>query len=169
MRGAWHHIVLIHENTITKLYLDGNLVSTNSLTGKPLSAVGRPLIAGCRIVKSDYFYKGKLDDIELFNCALDVNAINDLYNVNLSTTTINQASTPKLDLYPNPSTGLINYSADKMIQQVELIDMTGKVILQQQNIHQQSGTITAKQNGCYLLKVYFEDASFSTKKVIINK
>ena len=76
--GTWHHIVALCYQDFIKLYLDGELQSTN--TGVIGTQSNYSLIAGKDPAASDYFYRGSMDDIRVYNRTLSEAEILELYN-----------------------------------------------------------------------------------------
>jgi hypothetical protein len=65
-----------------------------------------------------------------------------------------QTQLEHLALYPNPTTGMLNFTNDQPIDQVEIYNMLGQLVAQQ-NLHAKTGTINMTQlsAGTYLVKV----------------
>ena len=85
------------------------------------------------------------------------------------TSLINNISTPKknihqIDIYPNPSTGIIHIQAPYNFSEVIISDIVGKTIFQQQ-FRSNDETIFLPEyfSGIYFIKIYFEE------QVICNK
>lgn len=79
--GTWHHVALTIGTDGAILYVDGSQVGKNAnVTIKPndfkpfLNYIGRSQFAG------DPTLKGSIDDVRLFNYALTVDDVDDLYN-----------------------------------------------------------------------------------------
>jgi len=89
--GAWHNIVLHHDySDSTSIFVDGNFIgkSTVSLTGD-FDIIGNPLVLGYSAEANANFYNGKMDDIRIYNRALSLSEIDDLYNEPDPSTIIN--------------------------------------------------------------------------------
>lgn len=71
--GQWHHILFTHNGTIGKLYIDGDSVS--SIQGSNILPNNENLYIGSWI-GSNYFFKGIIDDIGIWNRALSQQEIN---------------------------------------------------------------------------------------------
>jgi len=96
----WYHIILIRDSLSSKVYLDGNLV----YTGTP-SAVGSfsdpnpELVIGVDRTENGRFFAGKIDDIMIYNCALDSSQFAILGEKAI----VSDKKLVNWDLYPNPS------------------------------------------------------------------
>jgi uncharacterized protein (TIGR02145 family) len=103
----WHHFTFIHDALIgEKLFVDGVLVSSNSVTGNLCSTTNK-LYFGCDNDLGTLwrFFSGKLDDIAIYNRALTATEIQQLYslgNVNYSWST--GATTPSISVTPAQTT-----------------------------------------------------------------
>jgi hypothetical protein len=82
--NEWINITYTHDNNFAKLYLNGILVATTNVTSGlsfnnlPMWFGARPLAGG-----NSSFFNGKLDDIGIWNRALDSCEIKDLYYASL--------------------------------------------------------------------------------------
>ena len=71
----------------------------------------------------------------------------------------------KITVYPNPTDGKIHFSTRKNIKEVQLFDISGRFV--------KSLTLTENQidlsglpTGNYILKIFMEDGTLSSQKVI---
>ncbi len=76
--NAWSFIAGTYDGTAMKLYVDGKLVSSISITGA-LSTSSGSLLIGTRLNLPSDTFDGKLDGIRIYNKALTDNDIADLY------------------------------------------------------------------------------------------
>jgi hypothetical protein len=76
--GQWHHIVYLFDGTNTKLYVNGNLEVTNSAPGN--FQYPPPLWIGVDGFNNIQHFNGKIDDIRIYNRALDSLEIQNLFN-----------------------------------------------------------------------------------------
>ena len=81
---GWHHLVVTNEaNGAAKLYIDGNFIQASRQNTGTSRIAGHDLIIGGNPLTNQY-YRGKIDDIQLYNGALDASAITNLYQTQLS-------------------------------------------------------------------------------------
>jgi len=69
---TWHHVVLTHDGTTARLYLDGTQVGTSEVEG-PLALSG-DIHLGHRVAmgeSAEVFFTGNLDEIAVYDVALD--------------------------------------------------------------------------------------------------
>jgi gliding motility-associated-like protein len=78
--GNWHHVVFLYNGSSVKFYIDNNLVLTQSVTynsnNYPVN-IGK--VNGC------CFYKGKVDDIVMYNRAISLSEIQQLFTAQTQT------------------------------------------------------------------------------------
>ena len=79
--GSWFHIVSTNDGTTANLYINGNLVSTNSNNDAP-NANTNDLFFGryFDITRTPYWLNGVLDDIRIYNRVIDSSEVTTLYN-----------------------------------------------------------------------------------------
>ena len=70
----------------------------------------------------------------------------------------------RIIVYPNPSNGLVNINSDKEIYSVEIIDLTGKIIMRRNTINID---VSLLPNGFYNLKVYSDNGT-TVKKLTVS-
>ncbi len=78
--GRWHHFVAMRSEATIKLFLDGELQETASSTGSASNSI--PLCFGCVHWPSGgagRFFEGTLDDIRIYNRAVDETEVMALY------------------------------------------------------------------------------------------
>ena len=76
--GAWHHIAVAYRYSPARvqLYVDGSFHSeSTSLTQKPGSGNGKLHIGGERTGSSSYVFKGKIDDLRIYDRVLSAEEI----------------------------------------------------------------------------------------------
>ena len=132
--NTWYHIIFTVDNSIGKLYVDGQLFSTHNWTGTPGASNNTNLwkIGG----QWNNWFNGTLDDIGIWNRALTTNEVTQLYNQNQCTTNITVTDTliinvgqlsytnpvsyaNNITIYPNPANTQVNISFNN------ITDLTG--------------------------------------------
>ena len=76
--GTWTHMVMVHDGTKDKIYVNGVLTNEKDAAGD-LNTTTRPLGIGFDPIDGDYFFKGALDEITIFDAALSDQDVTDLY------------------------------------------------------------------------------------------
>ena len=86
--GNWHYEVLTYNGTTLNLYVDGKLVGNlTSIEEKPDNTGDQPLRIGANSLNEDKFFTGDVDEIRLWNRALNMSEIKDSYEDNKFNTT----------------------------------------------------------------------------------
>ncbi len=94
--------------------------------------------------------------------------------VNVSpTSSINEINaSKKIIIYPNPTTGVVNISSSQAIDNVEVFDVTGKLVLSYRNDTHQKHIeldLSAFGNGIYFIQTHNQNAEKTLNKVVISK
>jgi hypothetical protein len=76
--GTWTHLVMVHDGAKEKIYVDGVLATERDYPGD-LNTTTQPLGIGYSPVDNDYFFKGALDEITIYDGALNDVGVADLY------------------------------------------------------------------------------------------
>lgn len=76
--GAWHHIAIVRNGNIMTSYLDGVLQNSGTFNDDPDNGYGHLNIGCDRTASSSYVYRGLIDDVQIYNCDLDVDDINNV-------------------------------------------------------------------------------------------
>jgi hypothetical protein len=68
---TWHHVAATHKNTLSKLYINGDLVAEGTTTTLTLSN-SEALTIGCLKMGThlNWFFKGIIDEVKIYNRAL---------------------------------------------------------------------------------------------------
>lgn len=75
-KNNWYHYALTYDGSILKLFVNGSLVSS-SLTGIGLKTINTTLFFGGN---PSFFFKGKIDDIRIYNRAISSLEISESFN-----------------------------------------------------------------------------------------
>lgn len=84
-------------------------------------------------------------------------------NLNMAVTDVNVKT--NLKAYPNPSSSVINFSANKEIALVNLIDTTGKLVMQ---VKGNSINVSALAPGIYIAQVKYANGGVENTKVVVK-
>ncbi|HAR20707.1 MAG TPA: hypothetical protein DCR46_08590 [Cytophagales bacterium] len=144
----WYHFVFVHNSSSGgRLYINGNLVNSNSSIGSICNSLNA-LIIGADINNGNLyrFFNGKLDDIGIWNRALTEQEITNLYNENICYKTVSVTDTLRIStlagfntlpqefgtvkVFPNPTNDLLNISIDKPNSNytIKIMDNTSKAV-----------------------------------------
>lgn len=90
--NRWYHLVMVRNNSILALYVDGLLVKSISVAGKSPGYTGGGGYAGLigkRSGATTQNFKGKVDDVRIYNRVLSATEIAQLYNFDLRYYSVN--------------------------------------------------------------------------------
>ena len=76
--NEWTHIVFSRDSSGRYLYVNGSFKNMTSNAGGPTTA-NTTLRFGSDTISSQYFYQGEMDEILIFNSALSLSEVEDLY------------------------------------------------------------------------------------------
>ncbi len=78
--GVWKNVVMVHDGTKDKIYINGALVAEKDVVGT-LNNTTKPLGIGFNPIDGGNWFDGELDNIEIYNFALTLPEINFNYTV----------------------------------------------------------------------------------------
>ena len=76
--GVWKHVVMVHDGTSDKIFIDGVLKATKAVVGT-LNSTTKPLGIGYNAVDGGNTLDGSLDEVQIYNIALSDAQIGALY------------------------------------------------------------------------------------------
>ncbi|HWR83522.1 MAG TPA: LamG-like jellyroll fold domain-containing protein [Candidatus Deferrimicrobium sp.] len=78
--NTWYHIAGTYDGAIQKIYVNGGLVASESVSG-PITDVNTPVVIGATSFSpNQWFFKGLIDDVEIFNRALTEPEVQRIYD-----------------------------------------------------------------------------------------
>ncbi len=162
--NRWYHLVAVYQNNKVELWVNGVMQSDSArnLGGTTLNTV--PSNASLWIGKSTNpnktkFFAGKIDDVQIFNCAADAAMVDSLYSLPfVGLPELNNEPIKMVSIYPNPASELVHVEllGNNKIDQISLVNNTGQAIKELIYDGKLSETIIDVSNlssGIYLLKV----------------
>ncbi len=165
----WYYFSMVYTGTDMELYLNGELDAFMPVTGE-IGTTSFDLIIGKARPDQDFYFKGKLDELYIFDHPLSPAHIAEMYEETVSST--NETHLDDTKIFPNPGKGdFIIYLGDKFSDKCEyqIFDCFGKKILESTNIESKyiSLNVSFLSAGIYFLKIRNEEYSL-TKKIIIS-
>lgn len=177
----WHHYVYITSQTgnIKQMYLDG-VIKSNSNYGLSCINKNLPFYIGAANdggAGGSIRFHGKIDDVCIYNRALNTNEVSSLYN---GTGTCFAVGIEELSdisngiFYPTVSdNGTYSYSGDlSKLMVIEIYTVDGKLlkILSKSEIFENQGNLNLNNfnNGLYFVKLVKNQTSY-IQKIIIEK
>jgi hypothetical protein len=76
--GEWKHVVFIHDGAKDKIYMNGVMVAEKDVAGD-LNNTDTPLGMGYNPIDNANYFKGQLDEFQIYNVALTDQEVADLY------------------------------------------------------------------------------------------
>lgn len=158
--NTWYMFSVTFDGNTMKLFMNGSLVNSQTQTGN-IQTGNIPLRFGMREGNFQYF-NGKIDDIGIWNRALTQQEITNLYNASLST---EDFAINTIDIYPNPSTCLLNFKSSIQVEKILIYNMLGQLV-QEEKVNALEGTINIEKlaQGTYLVKVNDIDKGYTIIK-----
>jgi len=77
--GEWTHLVMVHDGAKDFIYYNGVLAAEKDVPGD-LNSTIYPLGIGYNPIDGGNYFRGSIDEVEIFDGALDATAVADLYN-----------------------------------------------------------------------------------------
>lgn len=161
--SQWYHVVYILEyfssldSTKASIYLNDTLIKVQYFLHSISYSGITPFIVGANIDSLGYQrnFKGRIDDIGLWNRALSQSEITGLYNA--VTTGVTETTNEKyVKIYPNPATYQINVEVDASIigSTYYISDQLGRIVSSGKLISEKSIIeFSELSGGIYLFKV----------------
>lgn len=128
----WNHWVMTFDGTNWNTYANNILVNTCN-SGTPSNTLS-DLFFGAISVGPQSYFSGLIDDIRIYDRALNTTEIDSLFNEpNPITTGITDIYSNKnsITIYPNPTNNTINFSIQTNVQ---LTNATGQIIADRKNV-----------------------------------
>lgn len=176
----WHHYVYIisQSGNFKRIYLDGVLKSNTPYT---LSVSNKNLPFYIGAGNSDgtggsIRFHGKIDDVCIYNRALNTNEVSAMYNGSGACFTVGVEELASFEngiLYPTVSAGAFKYSGElQKLNSIEFYSIDGKLLEQfsKDQMIENSGEIQLNNysNGLYFVKLTKSESS-SVQKIVIEK
>lgn len=190
--GAWHHYAVVLQGNIVTVYLDNSVWYTFTTSYPPCGVTRTENYFGKSNFSWDAFFRGKLDDIFIFNCAITPTDVNTLYNVQWCpsiTGPVNPFKAPENNnngskAYkggllkqntPNPFNGETSIAyeipAKTKSASLEVVDITGRVIREYNLNATAAGKVKFQGNelipGIYTYVLKADGTVVDQKKMII--
>jgi hypothetical protein len=156
--NQWYHVVVTRTNFSSNLYVNDTLICSATVPGLSAGYQNNlSALIGSRAATSGQNFKGDIDDVRIFNCALSLSEIKTLGN-SCSATAVNefQANDNLIFIYPNPLTlsSTLQLKAELRNAEISIYDLFGKEKMQRKfsgnTIEIEKGSLA---NGIYFVKV----------------
>jgi chitodextrinase len=107
--GFWWHVTMVHDGTNDIVYVNGIQTKIKPALGK-LNTTARPLCFGSNPIEGGQYFTGALDNVKIYNKALNDNEIAHLFNTGSTATKELAGDDLKnliLAISPNPSADIL--------------------------------------------------------------
>lgn len=161
--GEWIHITATFDGASAKIYYDGVLADEVSHS-IPIPTSDAKLIIGSQSNSLGSAFKGSIDDVLIYNRALNLEEIDMVFN-DISTSTKESIYSAAVSLAPNPTHNVVNIknTSDHKILSYSLYNSAGQEL--QAGTYQSELNISNQPSGLYYISLRFEDGSV-TKRVL---
>jgi len=166
---TWTHVVMVHDGTNNDIYFNGILAATKERPGMLASGNTDSLTIGRESTKWGNYFKGRFDDIRIFNVVLTSEQISALYMFeSIKPSSISLDPVHAIQVYPNPTTGIINIKNAEN-SQVSVYDILGKLVLTYDN-KTSFGTIDLSNldEGIYVVTIFKANATITRRINLIR-
>jgi concanavalin A-like lectin/glucanase superfamily protein/type IX secretion system substrate protein len=169
--NTWTHIVEVYSlsSQIMKTYINGVLDNTTSAMPTPNGSTTNNLYIGSDRDANEYFFNGKIDDIGIWNRALDSLEVLQLYTDSLSTGITQNTFKEKISIYPNPSNGnfIIQLPSNPHNASISIYTVLGENVFKSEINNQKTILDISKQpSGMYFVKILDGEKVYSEKIVV---
>lgn len=179
--NSWHHFAGTFDGSVLNFYLDGVKKSSTNFSGEINFRPNDNLNFGRNSENTDRFFNGVIDEVKIFNIALDEQQVQDIYNENATSISERETEIPlKVELfnnYPNPfnPTTKINYSIPEYgYVSLRVFNLVGEDVSTLVAGMQRAGYYTATfdasnlASGIYIYRIQAGTFSQSKKMVLLH-
>jgi trimeric autotransporter adhesin len=173
--ALWYHVVYTlqynssEDSTLASVFLNANLIKTQKFYSHIDYSFITPFLVGVNIDSIGWqrAFKGRIDDIGLWNRALNQSEINHLYSANVGIEYL--SARDESNIYPNPSRGEINIRCNNFqIDKIEIYDVSGNKIQSVSCNHADNYQIHSNlAKGEYFIRI-FSGLKTKTQKLMIE-
>ncbi len=169
----WYHFAMVYTGTDLEIYLDGQLDSFVPFTGEILTTT-YDLVLGRARPDQAYFFKGRLDDIYLFDHPLSPTHIKNMYDTGVAINE-NRKSGKNINIFPNPAKQSLFVDFGQLTESktnYQLIGILGKVVSSGTWLNNNNTQFCINtgnvQSGVYLLIMQMGEMCITHKLLILK-
>ena len=125
--GQWYMLTAVLDSSVAYHYVNDSLISTQAYTTN-IANNTLPLEIGRDVPGLTEVFNGKLDDIGIWDRALDSLEVDSLFNYSTQTGIAEQGRTSRFQVYPNPTNGLVQIVGVRN-ERVVVFNALGKMVI----------------------------------------
>jgi len=166
--SEWYNVSLILESGVMKIYINGILENTHMTTSGVFVENQSVFIGRYFSPQQLSAFNGKIDDIRIYNRALDENEIISIYE-EFTTGKQNVYKDFELNIHPNPTSNylFIDIKNLTLAYEVKIVNIVGQVVYEAEITQSQIELNPKFAQGTYFVQLYDPDnILLRTKKII---
>lgn len=163
--GFWYFLCITYDGTNFKTYINGEVNNVVFYQGQ-ITNYGQNLFIA-KYGNIDQYTPGVIDDIRIYNRALESSSVKALYEENILSVNLN-GEKAEIVVYPVPTNRFLNIKSELNLDKIKLVDISGKTMMEFSN---NTKHIDLKDipGGLYVLLFYADDSKFvQSKKILIQ-
>lgn len=161
----WYFLCSSYDGSYYRTYINGTLFDSTYSPGT-ITSYGVDLYIG-KFGNLEYATPGVIDDIRIYNCALDSNSIQELYDEVI--THIDKIENEvNVKIYPNPTRQYVHIDADEKISKIIIRNSMGTAVRTYYSNIETINLINLA-NGIYIIHFYDENKNLIRAKKIIKQ
>ncbi|MCB0570399.1 MAG: T9SS type A sorting domain-containing protein, partial [Phaeodactylibacter sp.] len=163
---SFYHVAATYDGSLLALYINGELHSYKALSGL-MRTTAVPFLMGQMLPgETNYNFKGVMDEVKLYDYALNPDAVKTLYETG-TVRTEERAGAAPLVLYPNPATEMLTIALPEQagaLTGIRAYNLTGQLVLQERTYSTEPVTIEINnwKTGVYTIIGITKNGSFSS-------
>lgn len=163
---SFYHVAATYDGSLLALYINGELHSYKALSGL-MRTTAVPFLMGQMLPgETNYNFKGVMDEVKLYDYALNPDAVKTLYETG-TVRTEERAGAAPLVLYPNPATEMLTIALPEQagaLTGIRAYNLTGQLVLQERTYSTEPVTIETNnwKTGVYTIIGITKNGSFSS-------
>ena len=147
----WHLLVGTYDGSTIKIYIDGLLLAQKTsiftIVVSTYFKIGLDDLSG-----SNRYFSGKIDDVRLYNRAINAQEVLALFNEANTSTSVSSLSSAGVNIFPNSSTNSITVSGVPENSEISIFEVSGKLI-QKSKLTDNQLNISNIHKGIYLIRL----------------
>jgi hypothetical protein len=185
MNSGWHHVAIIYNDTLSKIYIDNVSFSLTCNHGINNGHYGNLPVAAYATLGAEYYsghyggyFHGWLDDFRIYHIALNAGQVDSLYHETITSVEVSTNEINNLEFYPNPANNKLNVSfntENNGIIKLELYNLLGEKIEEILNQQVLKGRFSKEidlsgfKPGIYSCKIIINNNNEIVRKLVISK